>query len=235
MLTGFFNSLYIFTIIILVHEFGHFLAGKILNWKVEKIEIYPYGGCTKFNVDINSSILQELFVLVSGPLLQIIFYYLFKDFISYSNYFIFKKYNYSILLFNLIPIYPLDGGRLLNLFFSIIMPYKKSLYISIYISFIISIVLFLFYRYSLSFSVVVVFLVFKIFNEKKMILVYYNKFLLERHLKNYNFKGIKIVNNIYDFYKSKRHLIRSKNGFCTEKEALSIYFNINKTVNTCVK
>jgi len=159
MLTGIFKRFYIFTILIFIHELGHFIAGVSFKWKVDKICIYPYGGCTKFDTLVNVSYLEEFIVLIMGPVFQIIFYLLIKNYISYNDYVILKNYNYAILFFNLLPIYPLDGGRLFNMLFSLVFPYKKSLYLSIYLSMIIFVFLFI-YSKSISYYIVLFLLFF---------------------------------------------------------------------------
>ena len=218
-----FNNICLFTTIILVHEIGHFLAAVLFKWKVDKIEIYPYGGCTKFLNDLNVSFFQEFFVLMSGPLLQIIFYFLLKDHLNYNDYLIFKNYNEFILLFNLLPIYPLDGGKLLNLLLSLFLPYLKGLKISIYLSLLITIIL-LFTSQSLTFILVILYLLVNINKEKEKIKMYYNKFLLERYLKKYNFKKTKIIDNYKKFYRSKRHFIKKGNKYYNEKDFLKHLF-----------
>ena len=42
------------------------------------------------------------------------------------NYILFKNYHYTLLCFNLLPIYPLDGGRILNCIINYLLPYKKG-------------------------------------------------------------------------------------------------------------
>ena len=81
-LTGYFRSIIIFSIIILVHELGHFLTAYLLGWKCIRIDLYPYGGCSKFNVDINIPLWEELLVLVMGPLIQLIFVYIISKFVD---------------------------------------------------------------------------------------------------------------------------------------------------------
>ena len=44
--------LMVFTIVI-IHELGHFIMAKHFKWNFDKIAIYPFGGCTKFNEKIN--------------------------------------------------------------------------------------------------------------------------------------------------------------------------------------
>lgn len=159
-------------------------------------------------------------VLIAGPIFQLVFFMLVKNYISYSDYLIFRNYNYAILVFNMLPVYPLDGGRLLNLFLCKVIPYKYSLKISIYISFIISIILFIKYS-SISFYLVLVFLVIKVIEEKNKISYYYNKFILERFLYNLKFKKIKIIKRYNSFYRDRYHIINVNGQKYNESEYLS--------------
>lgn len=203
----------------MIHEIGHFATGYLLGWRVDKICIYPYGGCTKFNNFINSKIIEEFVVLIMGPITQILFFLCIDNFLNHYDHVLLSKYNLSILLINLLPIYPLDGGKLLNLIFNLSIPYKKSLIISCYFSFLIIPIFFIFNR-SLSLNIVVFLIIFKIVEELKKIDYSYNKFLLERYLYNFKFKRVKIIKNINSFYRDKRHIICNK----TEKEVLKNYF-----------
>ena len=108
--------------IILVHEIAHLLLAKYYKWKTDKIYIYPLGGITKFNEDINKSLKEELLIVIIGPIVQLIYYY-FLTILGIEDIFVF---NFILLAFNLLPIYPLDGGRILNIILAFLMPYKKS-------------------------------------------------------------------------------------------------------------
>ncbi len=222
-LTATFNKFIIFSIIIFVHEFGHFLSGVVLNWNVDRIYIYPYGGCTKFNNLVNTSMTEEFIVLISGPIFQILFYIIFKNNLRFNDYIMFRNYNYAILIFNLLPVYPLDGGRLINLFYSLIVPYKKSLYFSLYLSFVVISILF-FKISSLSFLIVILFLIIKIVDEYKNIDYSFNKFLLERYLYKFKFKKTKIIRND-NFYRSKNHIVIYNGRYYSEEEYLEKKFN----------
>ena len=114
----------------LLHEIMHLLIGVILGFKSQKIEMMPFG----FFIDLkpkqedyktkviksNKAELKYIFVAMAGPIFNLLMVILFeklniekttKDLIIYSNFFIF--------IFNLIPIYPLDGGRILKSFLRI--------------------------------------------------------------------------------------------------------------------
>ena len=216
-----FKNFFFFLSIIVIHELGHLLTGLILGWKLDKIYIYPYGGATKFNEDINRKIIEEITILLGGPFLQIVYLIigtrLFND---YS----FIYYNFSILLFNLLPIYPLDGGRILNLLFNYFISFRMSYYLSISISFFIS---FLMIVISIdngyTFNIVLMFLIVmtKVIEEFKKRNYYFNKFILERYMHNYSFVKLKIISSLKKMMRDKRHIIKINNIYMTEKEYLN--------------
>ena len=49
---------------------GHFLTAKLLKVEVDKIYLYPLGGISKFNLELNSSQIIELLILIAGPIFQ---------------------------------------------------------------------------------------------------------------------------------------------------------------------
>lgn len=220
-LSASFENFFFFFSIIVIHELGHLLMGVFLGWEVDKICFYPYGGVTKFNEDINRKLKEELLILVSGPIFQIIYfiigYYLFS---SLS----FNYYNLSILVFNLLPIYPLDGGRILNIILNYFFSFRTSYNLSIVIAFVCSFFfIFYFVVNNYTFNVILMFLivVVKIGLEVKKKNYYFNKFLLERYLNSYNFKRIKKISSIKKMMRDKRHIIKFNNTYYTEKEYLN--------------
>ena len=58
---AFINSLIIFTLII-IHELGHFIFAKKMNVEVDKIYIYPLGGISKFNLELNTKPIIEFII-----------------------------------------------------------------------------------------------------------------------------------------------------------------------------
>ena len=101
----------------LAHEIGHIIAGLIMRMKVEKIEIMPFGLSAGFysNFNGNNFIIKEIFVAIAGPFTSLAlailcsninFAYITTQEAIYSN--------ILILIFNLLPLYPLDGGRIIK-------------------------------------------------------------------------------------------------------------------------
>ena len=221
-LTGHFRSIIIFTIIILVHELGHFLTAYFLRWDIKRIDIYPYGGCSLFNNDINVPLWQETLVLIMGPLTQIIFIYSLKYFIDYSNLNIFKCYSNWILMFNLLPIYPLDVGKLVQLVLCKLLSYYHACKFTTYFSwFSFSIILlfstFFYFQFILLFILII--LGVTLFKEIKKMPFYYQRFLLERYTKEYNFSKIKKVDKPTQMKRDTIHIISN----LPEKEYLTKY------------
>lgn len=217
--------------IIIVHELGHLTVAHFFKWRTGKITIYPFGGCCKFDEEINKPLKEELIILITGPLTQIIFclivgYLSQKGFMTYRNYSIFKTYNYTLLFFNLLPIYPLDGGRILNIITSYFIPYKKSNKLIILIS-IITIIVFLFLYKNLNFTMMGILISAEIILYLQRQDYLYNRMLLERYMIKHNFKNLKIIKNKNNMYKDKRHIILYKNKYITEKDYLKERFKVN--------
>ncbi len=136
-LLGRFRIISYFMILIIIHELGHILLGIYFKWKINKIIILPFGCLTKFDIDINTKLIEEFIVSISGIIFQYIFYILVRNNFSYH----FVYINYFIIIFNLIPIIPLDGSKILNIIINKLTNFYNSLYISSIISFILILVL----------------------------------------------------------------------------------------------
>ncbi len=232
-MTGMFKEFFMIFIIIIIHELGHLIVAIILKWNTGKIKIYPFGGCCNFEEIINKPLKEELLILIAGPITQM-FAFIIVSFLNTKipimiprNYQIFKSYNYAILFFNLLPVYPLDGGRILNIICYYILPYKISNRIIVFISFVILIIQFYQYK-NLNFAIMMIILIIEIIMYYKRQNHLYNRFLLERYLNSYSFKKEKIINNKDNMYKDKRHVIFYKNKYITEREYLKQRFKVKK-------
>lgn len=109
----------------IIHELGHLIAGLAMGMRPEKMELKPYGVSISFKLtpkDYNQKIIRgnllevkKIFVALAGPLtnLLIIFIAINIEVDLFSNLMIIYA-NLLLILFNLLPIYPLDGGRILK-------------------------------------------------------------------------------------------------------------------------
>ena len=200
-LCGYIRIGLIISLIILVHELGHVLVCTLFKYKVISVTLYPFGGITKVEKDINTETNKEIVLALAGIFMQILLTLIVK-LINIHDYDIFLKYNLSIMLFNLLPIIPLDGSvvlkSILNKFFSFKTSYKLYIIISI-----ISIILYtLFnYKYSLNNYLILGVFLYKMYKQVKEYKYIYNKFLLERYLKKYKFKYISTKKGNLDILK----------------------------------
>ncbi len=233
-LTGYFSNLLIFTSIIIIHELGHYLIAKLNSLNPEKITIYPFGGITRLNIPINTKISKELMIALSGVIFQSIYYllilFLYKNNILRTYIFeIFKNYHYSILFFNLLPIHPLDGSKIINLIMSKYLPYKLTLKLTIVISIITAIIIIKinYYKFNYTTILIITIIVDNLIKYSKNINYYFNKFLLERYLYKYHFSKSKNINKIDNMYKEKYHIIKENSHYLTEKEYLKRRFKGN--------
>lgn len=219
-ITGQFKNYLLFMSLILVHEVGHITGALILKWNIEKIIILPFGGLTIFNEKINRLMIEEFIILIMGPLFQIIYYQLFKDYLI-------KEYHYLLLLFNLLPIYPLDGSKLLNLLLNKFISFKASHIISIIIS-IITILFVLKLSNSLINILIVLLLIINVSKEIINHKTLFYHFILERYLYHFNFKKIHKINGqkINKMRRDKRHMFYFENKCHTEREIINKKFDI---------
>lgn len=233
-LTGYFSNIIIFTSIIIIHELGHYLMALYYNYKVDKITIYPYGGITKFSTLINTSINKDLMISISGLIMQSIYYIIIT--ILYTNGYIreyiynsFTLYHNSIIFFNILPIIPLDGSKIINLILSKYIHYKLANKLTIAISLITIIILLVsrVFEYNYSFIIILGLLMKNIYTSYQNIEYTYNKFILERYLYNIEYKKKKIVKDKDHMYKNKTHYFNINQKLIKEKDYLnSLYTKV---------
>ena len=230
-LTGYYLNLIVFTSLILIHEMGHYLMAKLFKFNVVKVIIYPYGGMTKLDDMVNRDISEELLVTTAGVIVQYLFYlFIFflycKGILREYTYNLYRIYSNQMIFFNLLPIYPLDGGRIFNIVLYKYLSYYRANIITIILSVIIILVIVFFSVYKCSYSNIMVMGVlltylYKFYSKRKYL---YNRFLLERYLYGISYPKIKIITNIRGMFKNRSHFIKKNNYYLSEKEVLSNLF-----------
>ena len=135
----------------IIHELGHLIAGLILGFKAKEIKITPAGMKIEFepkyeeyNLKINKGntiAVKRGIIAIAGPLINFFIIFILQI-ISYINSEILNwnmlvtiiYSNFLIGIFNLIPIYPLDGGRIVKEILHIMLGLQKSYIYSYQIS-----------------------------------------------------------------------------------------------------
>lgn len=97
-------------IFILLHELGHAITGVILGLKIKKININVFGLSIEFENYGKERLNNKIIIDMAGPAINIITFIIAVIFkheeIAYIN--------ILLAIINLLPIYPLDGGRIVK-------------------------------------------------------------------------------------------------------------------------
>ena len=122
-----------------LHECAHILIAIFLKFKIVSLEIMPFGFFTNFYISVNdynkkigkSNLveLKKIPIALIGPISNLIIIGILgviNRFYTIENLNIMIYANLSLCLFNLIPIYPLDGGRLWKSVLKISLGYVKA-------------------------------------------------------------------------------------------------------------
>lgn len=165
--TGTFVQLLIVFTIVLIHELGHYVAASIVHWRVEKMVLWIFGGILYTDEHFNRPLREEVFVTMFGPLQHIFLYGVIYalSFIPHVPPTLLEQalfFNTVILLFNLLPIYPLDGGKFLLYLFAYMFPfsfaYRFMLYVTFGVLVIFCLIMYITFPFTLSIYLVCLFL-----------------------------------------------------------------------------
>lgn len=131
-LTGQFLELLTLFLIVFIHELGHVCAALLAGVTVRSVQLLPFGGVAVIEDHGRLTAGREIGIALAGPL-QNGFMILMAAALgqadygssAYLDYFI--GANAMIALFNLLPILPLDGGKILQAALSLLLPYYYTL------------------------------------------------------------------------------------------------------------
>src|SRR5690349_16714967 len=112
--------------IVLLHEFGHALACRSVGGNANRIVLWPLGGVAY--VDPPPRPGATLWSIAAGPLVNVALIPVlgFLVVLTHSHFFINDRLNFyepapsifwinsGLLAFNILPVYPLDGGQILR-------------------------------------------------------------------------------------------------------------------------
>jgi Zn-dependent protease len=102
-------------LIVLLHECGHCLAARWFKAPADSIVLYPFGGAA--NVSLPPSAKAEFWIAIAGPLVNLLLVPVLLMLAPFSDTLAMIGFiNVGMLIFNLLPAFPMDGGRILRSF-----------------------------------------------------------------------------------------------------------------------
>ncbi len=142
-LSAFFTgAIYEFVIlfsIVAIHELGHYFTARHFGWRVTRIEFWLFGGAVVSEEHNTRPFKEQVYVVMAGPIQHLwIFALLFLlQAVNGPHTLITVAYFYNgvILLFNLLPIWPLDGGKLIFYALNQICTFRNSMTYGLLLSF----------------------------------------------------------------------------------------------------
>src|SRR6516162_3063079 len=129
---------------VLLHEFGHAFAARAFGIQTPDITLLPIGGVARLS-RIPEEPWQELIVAVAGPIVNVVIAAALVlvvhgtapldqlESIEDPRIELLGKLasvNIMLVLFNLIPAFPMDGGRVLRALLAMVMPYARATWVA---------------------------------------------------------------------------------------------------------
>ena len=164
-----FYDFLMFVGVVLTHELGHALQAKRLGYKLDSFFIAPYGVKLNYKDKCFDS-KDEIKIALAGPMVNLVLAILAVSLwwiapVTYVYLDEFVLQSIMLCLVNLLPCYPLDGGRIFVCLMSGKMPRKKAVKISCLLNYVFSAILFIifiatcFYNFNPSICLFAVFLI----------------------------------------------------------------------------
>ncbi|MDR7077935.1 stage IV sporulation protein FB [Neobacillus niacini] len=234
--------------IIFVHEMGHAAAASFFSWRIKKITLLPFGGVAEMEEHGNRPLKEEAIVVLAGPLQHIwmvalAYALLFFNLIPEDLFLLFLHYNLMIFIFNLIPVWPLDGGKLIFMLLSLKksfpIAHRQTLLISFSSVGIFSVLTLFAAPEQINVWIIVGFLLFSLYHEWKQRRYIFMRFLLERYYgKKSDLQALKpiqaneqdlLIDVLEKFQRGCKHPIivesdGKEKGMLDENELLHAYF-----------
>ncbi len=129
---------------IILHELGHSLVAQQLGVEVRSITLLPIGGVASLKT-IPENPWHEIAITVAGPMVNVVAAAVLMPFAGLPRSLFLTDLpanflgllntlvgvNIWLFLFNCIPAFPMDGGRLLRAILALVVPYRRATWIAV--------------------------------------------------------------------------------------------------------
>lgn len=212
-----------------LHEGAHMLVATFFHYPIESVTIYPFGVCAQMKYIGMGNVWKEFLIIAAGPCTHLIFPWLFsllQNFgvisTSYMEYLC--MLNTSILVFNLLPVFPLDGGRMMQSLYHLALPYTWAQRLTMASS-ILHLFLLFYYDILTTWSAYVVmgFLLMQILIAWKQIT--FDRLQFYHYRKNHPVSYPIHAHHHKDLYRAYTNMIATQKGWIMEDEWLQYYFH----------
>lgn len=118
-------------LVVFVHELAHMVMARALNLRVSEIELLPFGGVARIESLFEANPRHEIYIAMVGPMSNVLLVLSCMvlrsmELIPHKDYDFFIQANLMLAGFNLLPAFPLDGGRILRAILSREMGIKRA-------------------------------------------------------------------------------------------------------------
>ncbi len=124
---------------VVLHELGHSIVAQQLGVQVKSITLLPIGGVAALR-NIPEQPWHEIAITLAGPMVNVFIACLLLPFTGMPSHLLFiemphdlhallltlAQSNIMLFLFNCIPAFPMDGGRLLRAILALAIPYRRA-------------------------------------------------------------------------------------------------------------
>lgn len=146
-------SFLVYTLSAVIHELGHYFQSEKLGYGLKKIILMPYGALITGDIE-NVKYVDEIKIALAGPIVNltvalfcVALWWLIPDLYPYTD--LIVTANISLAIINLLPCYPLDGGRVLLATLSLLFKRSKAKKVVKILGVVLGAVLFALFVYSL--------------------------------------------------------------------------------------
>lgn len=143
-LTGRIFIFVVYTLTAIIHEIGHSIVADSSGYRLNSITLMPFGAVVSGDTDMREK--DQIKIALAGPFLNLAIgvlfvavWWVYPETYAFTD--IAAEANFSLALINLIPAYPLDGGRCLSAILSLKFGKEKSKKICFILGLILAIIL----------------------------------------------------------------------------------------------